>query len=184
MTWVFTFDCRFFEASVKEIIDEEHPLLTFGLWTVQDYYLYYDEGYYYDESPYGMCIGWNQHSFLNREDNIDGPLRFARVVSIILSLLSWVLLVVLLFASCMIFSPRAMQSLAWSFGLVGVCCLLCLVSTTLNLYHSLHQQHTCDTKGRFFLKNLMLRIVSFSLSSLTCVFFAFSLLFNPCCFLL
>jgi hypothetical protein len=156
MTWVFTFDCRFFQASFPEQVNQENnkqaSSLYYGLWTVQDYYLYFDDDYNYGESPYGMCIGWNQHSFLNREDYIDGPLRFARVASILLSLISWVLLVFLLFASCMIFSPGAMQSLAWGFGLIGVCCILCMVSVFVLRVHviHLHSHKRCFTPGRFF----------------------------------
>jgi hypothetical protein len=137
MTWVFTFDCRFFQATFQGISAEnnkEHASLFVGLWTVQDYYAYMDDAFFYGDdvassSSYGMCVGWNQHSVFNADEAIDGPLRFARVASMLLSLISWILLVFLLFASCMIFSPGAMQSLAWGFGLVGLCCFLCLVSS-------------------------------------------------------
>jgi hypothetical protein len=135
MTCVFTFDCRFFQASFQDSDNPEHASFFVGLWTVQDYHNAntWDDFFYGDydndsSSDYEVCVGWNEHSVFNAEDAIDGPLRFARVASMLLSLSSWMLLVFLLFASCLIFSPGALQSLAWGFGIVGLCCFLCLVS--------------------------------------------------------
>ena len=126
LTWIFTFDCRFFKATLAEA---DNRYLTFGLWTVQHYRAHIqDDDWWNGVSPYGTYIGWNAHSILNRTRNMDTPIRFASVVALLLSLLTWMLLVFLLFASCMIFSPGAMRTLAWGFGFSGVCSLLCLVS--------------------------------------------------------
>jgi hypothetical protein len=123
-TWIATYECRFFEVSN---IFESKPdvAITFGLWTVENYY------HLDTVEDYDLCVGWGFHRTLDESD-LDMPMRVARAAGGTACFLSLAILLTLLLLPCVALRDNQLSHLAGCLFFTGTLTLMCQVCMLSN----------------------------------------------------
>jgi hypothetical protein len=122
-TWIATYECRFFEISN---VFESTPdvAITFGLWTVENYY------HLDTVEDYDRCVGWAFHRTLDESD-LDMPMRIARATGGTACFLSLAILLAVLLLSCVALRDNQLSHLAgcmFFMGTLTIMCQVCMLS--------------------------------------------------------
>ena len=119
--------CNFFSVEYRTdgmFFSDEPSEFRVGPWTVEDFNL--TSG---TIGGKGDCVFWSDHETLGSDD-MDGALRFARVVLFFTSIPAYILTVVFCFGSCCVFEPKCLKCISFSFIAIGAFLPLSLVRMT------------------------------------------------------
>jgi hypothetical protein len=121
LTWIASFDCSFYKANGLGI----------GLWTVEDPISNAFNNIFSADSSNDVCYWWNEVSFM--KDLLDGPMKFARALSLVACLLSVPVSLIILLFSCMSMPKMFIKTLAALMFYLSVSVMLCLVSRACSI---------------------------------------------------
>ena len=113
LTWHFTYGCQFVLITSETSSNLE---LGLGPWLVEEWDLFSSDG------GSGTCVTWEDHDAQVDED-IDGPIKFTRAVTMMVSLLSLIHMIAFLVMSCCKFPKPIIWGLtisAFVFALMSI----------------------------------------------------------------
>jgi hypothetical protein len=123
-TWTATYECRFFEIS-KVFVQDPDIAISFGLWTVENYY------HLETVQASDLCVGWGFHRTLDESD-LDMPMRLARVSGGTACFLSLLILVAVLVHACVAFRDNQLSFLASCMFMLSALTMMCQVCMLSN----------------------------------------------------
>mmetsp|Transcript_29911 Transcript_29911/g.82100 ORF Transcript_29911/g.82100 Transcript_29911/m.82100 type:complete len:294 (+) Transcript_29911:131-1012(+) len=165
-TWMATYSCKIVRSTgyltLDDVVetDQEPEPITVGIgpWKVQDFTLTKD-GATYLYSSSDSCVSWDSHTVLG-QDELDGSLITARVISLMTSYIGLTFFCYLLFGSFLRLKPCHLQFMTVVFITFGVLMMVTLKMTFDSKWCSDAKDCELDTGAYFIIGAFLLWVAA------------------------
>lgn len=124
-SWSTLLSCHYFQSKQSFAFE-----IGIGPWLVEDFIIFGGDKFSFDDDGDDSCVGWDNHAELDTDD-LDGPLIFARIVTLPTALGGFISFFAFLFGACLPLNRPCLivlSSLYLSFGLAMILSLASLAS--------------------------------------------------------